>query len=88
MRRAYIISYDIRTGGDYEPLYEAIKSYGTWARIVNSTWAVVTDQSAKEIREFLRAFIGPQDRLFVIRSGVEAAWMNVRCRPQWLKDNL
>lgn len=27
----YIISYDVREGGDYEPLFAAIKEYGTWA---------------------------------------------------------
>ena len=86
----YIISYDLgkENGRDYESLYEAIKSFGTWAKITDSTWAVVTDKTASQLRDFLSENLDSDDRLIVIKSGVEAAWTNVRCRNRWLKDNL
>jgi len=84
----YIISYDLRNKRDYEDLYEAIKSYGTWAHITESTWAVVTSKSATQVRDHLLGHIDDDDRIFVVKSGVEAAWRSVICRNQWLKDNL
>ena len=84
----YIISYDLRKDRDYESLYEAIKSYGTWAHITESTWAVVTSQTAVQVRDYLLSHMDQDDGLFVVKSGIEAAWKNVICRSQWLKDNL
>lgn len=85
---AYIISYDLRNKRDYDDLYEAIKAYGTWAHILESTWAVVTRQSAGEILDDLRQHMDSDDGLFVVRSGGEAAWVNVECETSWLKDQL
>ena len=84
----YIISYDLRKERDYPSLYEAIKSYGTWARITDSTWAIVTNKSAVKIRDHLLETIDEDDRLFVVKSGAEAAWHEVRCRNEWLKQRL
>lgn len=85
----YIISYDLKKPGqNYEKLHEAIKSYGTWAKINESLWAVVTASTAVEIRDKLLAHIDSNDRLFVIKSGVEAAWRNSICKNEWLKERL
>jgi hypothetical protein len=84
----YIISYDLKEGMQYEPLYEAIKSYKTWAHVNESVWAVVTDNKATQVRDHLSGFIGTKDRIFVIKSGVEAAWRNAICKSEWLKDHL
>ncbi len=86
----YIISYDLRThpSPNYERLYEAIKSYEKWAHINESVWAVVTIKNSVEIRDHLFNYIDRNDRIFVVKSGIEAAWKNSICRPEWLKDNL
>jgi len=84
----YIISYDLVSDRDYESLYKAIKSYGTWAHITESTWAVVTNQNATQIRDYLLKFVDADDRIFVVRSGSAAAWKNVICKNEWLKGNL
>ena len=86
--QCYIISYDLRNQKDYQSLYEVIKSYGTWAHISESIWAVSTSSSAKQIRDHLSNVMDGDDRLFVVKSGVEAAWKNVICKDQWLKNNL
>lgn len=83
----YIISYDLREERDYESLYKAIKTY-KWTHILESTWAVVTTKSAKQIRDHLKKVTDDDDGLFIIKSGKEAAWLNVLCKDKWLKDNL
>ena len=67
--QTYIISYDMVEGGDYDALYKVIKSYGTWARITDSTWAVVTKDNAEKVRDHLSAYL-PQksSALFVFVS--------------------
>ncbi len=86
----YVIAYDLRDGDpdDYETLIELIKEFGVWARITESTWAVVSDLKATEIRDLLFAKMRSKDRLFVVKSGVEAAWRNTRCKNEWLKKHL
>ena len=84
----YIISYDMAEGGDYEDLFAAIKAYKTWAHITESTWAVVSDDDHKTIRDDLGQYLPEGSRIFVVKSGTAAAWRNVICRNQWLKKNL
>lgn len=84
----YIIIYDIKDPDKYEQIYEHIKKYGTWAHINESTWAIKTDNDAKTIRDSLKKKLDDDDSVFVVRSGTEAAWSNVLCTNEWLRENL
>ncbi|MCD4654766.1 CRISPR-associated endonuclease Cas2 [bacterium] len=84
----YIVSYDLRNQKNYEKLHKALKSYGTGAHILESTWAIVTTKSAKEIRGHLKGHMDSDDGLFVLKSGGEGALFNVDCNSNWLKENL
>lgn len=85
----YVITYDMRKPGrNYESLYEAIKAYGTWAHVLESAWAIVTSQSAAAVRDNLRRHMDDNDGIFVVKSGTEAAWANVLCKNEWLKEQL
>jgi len=87
MMACYIIDYDLRSDRNYEDLYKEIKKY-KWAHILESSWAIVTNESAKDVRDKLLKCIDQDDGLFVLHSGREAAWGNVLCSDKWLKDNL
>ena len=84
---AYLVTYDLNRGSrsDYEELYDAIKSYGIWARVTESTWIVVTEATVAEVRNHLFSLMDEKDRLFVLKSGRAASWRNARCRNEWLK---
>jgi hypothetical protein len=84
----FIISYDLPAGGDYADLIAAIKAYGRWAHITKSTWAVVTEAGAPEVRDHLDAYIPAGGRIFVVKSGREAAWRNCMCSDEWLKARI
>lgn len=89
--KCYIISYDIKENSqtyDYSELEKIIKSYGTWAHINKSVWAVVTGKTAKEIRDQLKTKMDLNDSILVVKSGTESAWSNVICSNEWLKNNL
>ncbi|HRI47704.1 MAG TPA: hypothetical protein PK559_11415 [Ignavibacteriaceae bacterium] len=86
--KCYIITFELASIGNYVQLYNAIKTYRIWARLTRSTWAIVTDQSVKHVRDHLGTYIYPNDRIFVVKSGGAAAWRNIRASSQWLKKHL
>ncbi len=85
----FIVSYELKQPRKhYVDLILALKSYERWAQILDSTWAVVSNQSAAEIRDELWDMLDPDDGIFVLESGREAAWQDVRCENKWLRDHL
>lgn len=84
-----IIEYDLCTPGkNYDELYKAIKSYGVWAHITESTWFVKTTESCVQVCNKLLTHMDSNDRLFVGELTGEAAWRNVLCQDEYLKKNL
>ncbi len=84
----YIIIYEINPNYSYVNLINAIKSYPNWGKITNTSWAIVCDQSAEEIRNYLMQNMNNSDKIMFIRSGSEAAWNNALADTEWLKNNL
>ena len=84
--QTYIISYDMAWGGDCDALHDAIQSYGAWTQITDSTWAVLTEYSAQMIAHHLSDYLPDGSRLFVVRSGDEAAWQYLKyASDEWLE---
>lgn len=84
-----IIEYDLRSPGrNYDELYKAIKSYGVWAQITESTWFIKTSESCVQVRDKLLAHMDGNDRIFVAALTGVAAWSNVLCDSEYLKRNL
>lgn len=75
-------------GGDYNALFDHIKSYTKWAHITESLWAVCSEKKATEIRNEIKAYLIEGSRLIVIQSANVAAWDNVLCTSDWLKNNI
>lgn len=86
----YMIGYDLhRPEQDYARLIDALKEYGTWWHYLDSTWLVVTPQTAQQIRDNLRQFIDGDDELLVLRVKREAAWAGFsQHASDWLKTHL
>ena len=84
-----IISYDLcAPGRNYDELYKAIKSYGTWAHITESTWFIKTDETCVQVRNKLMTHMDKNDRIFVAALTGSAAWHNVLCDSASLKRTL
>lgn len=85
----YVVTYELKQPREYYvALISLLKSFDDWAQLLDSTWAIRTDLSAVDVRDRLWEVMDPDDGLFVLESGREAAWQDVRCDNQWLKDNL
>ena len=70
----YCISYDLQSR-NYEPLINAIQSYGLWWHQSESTWFIETNQTSRQVLDNLRNYIMNGDKLIVIR--VQRDWWAV-----------
>ncbi|WP_294237343.1 hypothetical protein [Chryseobacterium endophyticum] len=66
----YCIGYDLNSPGkDYKDLIEQIKTYDIWWHHLDSTWFVVSDKTASEIRDHLSKYIDSNDELLIFKTG-------------------
>lgn len=85
----YLVAYELKQPREqYNELMAVLKSFDDWAQLLDSIWAIRTDLGAVEVRDRLWEVMDPDDGLFVLKSGREAAWQDVRCDNEWLKGNL
>lgn len=73
----HIVTYDLRKPGqNYDNLIAAIKKYPQWAKVTESSWFIVTWDSAATVRDNLLKQIDGGDRLMVATLTGAAAWHN------------
>jgi hypothetical protein len=67
---AYIVTYDFNkepNDADRAKVREKIKSFGTWAKLSESCYAVyTTTDTAKAVYEYIRGSMDSNDYLFVV----------------------
>lgn len=71
-----------------QAMRDHLRGYGTWGKITDNAFTVVTTKTAAQIRDELYAIKEARDTVFVIRSGAVAAWTNVAADTDWLKKYL
>lgn len=87
--KCYIVLYDLLAPAkDYAKLVNAMHEFPNWGRLTETTWAILTDKSAVEVRDTLQNYVGYNDHLIVIRSGKEAAWVKTLADNDWVKRAL
>jgi len=86
----YEISYDLnKPGQDYPELYETIKGLGNWCHPVDSTWFVVSELTAEEVRDAIKSVVDSSDSVIVVRATTPGAWFGLSDNvSKWLRDNL
>ena len=87
----YIVTFEINDSTRRRIFKEKIKSISAGiCPIHDSAWAIRSELKAKDIRDALKSELITSDRLFVIRSGTEAAWKNAYGteNSEWLKKYL
>jgi len=86
----YIVTFEVNDSSRKSALKEKLKSYNGFCPIHDNCWAILSEQTPAQVREFLDEALQPQDRIFVIRSGTHAAWRNTygEKNSEWLKERL
>jgi hypothetical protein len=85
----YVVTFEPVGTGATAAISEKLKAINYYCPINEYSWAVVTNMTAAQLRDYLMA-AAPTSRIFVVRSGTEAAWVNSYGAKfnDWLKANL
>jgi len=86
-----IVTFEVGNASRKSDLKKKMREqYEAICPIHENCWAIVSDQSPSQVREFLDESLLASDRIFIIRSGTHAAWKNVygKENSEWLKERL
>lgn len=86
MGQAYIVIFESTKRST--AIREYLRSFNGWGKITDNSFVVMSDKTATQIRDEILKLKDEGDRVFVIKSGVVAAWSNAAARNDWLKKNL
>ncbi|MCC7496993.1 MAG: hypothetical protein IT160_05415 [Bryobacterales bacterium] len=70
--RIYLVTMDLLLAEDYASLKTRLVSLGA-RQILGNQWALRSTYTAAEIKEILRGFLDPRDRIVVTEVGAEWA---------------
>jgi len=86
----YMVGYDLgKPGRDYDGLAEYLKSFGSYWHNLDSTWIIVSGDTAASIRDGASDFLDSSDKLLVAQISAPGAWRGFKdSSSQWLMDNL
>jgi len=85
---ALLVTYDLnKPGQDYSDVLKTIKSYA-YARLSESSYAIITDKSADTVFEELKKYIDKNDNLLVINLKKSFAGRQSQEVLDWLTKNL
>ena len=86
----YMVGYDLNSPGqDYSDLIDALKAYGTWWHHLDSTWIIVTNDTAETVRDNLMRYLDENDEILVAVLSAPAAWYGFNDKgSNWLSNNL
>jgi hypothetical protein len=87
-----MIAYDLHRpeGDNHDKLFTALEAIGGgYWDCLDSTWLVITDKTAIQIRDELKPCLRDSDRLLIMRYAEGAAWLGFKDDCQtWLEDKL
>ena len=83
-----LVTYDLnKPGQDYSDLLKAIKSY-TWARLSESSYAIVTDKTPTTISGELKPFLDASDYIYIVNLKRPFWEFGLKEINEWLEKHL
>jgi len=85
----YCVSYDLnKSGQNYNALYEELKKSSNWWHYLDSTWLILTGETADELSNRLRKHLDDNDNLLVIKvTRPYAGWLKKEAW-EWINQNV
>jgi len=85
----YVVTFDPVSAVAVQTIHERLQNLEDYCPIHAYCWAVLTQKTAVQLRDYLSQGLSGS-RIFVVRSGTEAAWINSygKKNNEWLKMNL
>lgn len=84
-----LITYDLnRPGQNYTDLLDKIKSYGSWARLSESSYAVATQNTPQTVYSQLSPHLDNSDTLYIVTLKRPYSGQGPQDVNNWLEANL
>lgn len=86
----YVVTFEV-SAATRGKITEQLKLFGGgYCPVHANCWAITTEMTAAQVRDQLMSVMTATDRVFVVRSGTEAAWRGTygENNSTWLKNNL
>lgn len=89
MNKVLIISYELTNPAvSHEPLVQRIKSLGSWARLTNSSYLLLTQYDPVQVRDHLCQVMHTGDKIYVGVGSSPSAWTGMpNDVSQWIHQN-
>jgi hypothetical protein len=86
----YIVTFEMNDQKRKEAVITKLKEEHSWCPIHEHAYAIRTEKTAAELRLLLAKITIIADRVFVIKTGKEAVWINTYSdkNSEWLKKYL
>lgn len=62
----YLVTYDLNRETKRPPIVEEVKKFGTWAKLSESSYAIVSDLSPEDVYQKFSKHLDGNDQLYVI----------------------
>lgn len=74
---------------DYATLWDHLRSYWNWAKLLESVWLIRTASAAEQIRDAAVNYVDQNDKIFAVDiTGKDSAWRNLSDDiSEWIKSN-
>lgn len=84
----YLVAYDLNKETSRPPIVKAIKEYGTWAKLSESSYAISTSKTPAQVYSGLSSLLDSNDQLYVINLRKPYSGFGPNDINKWLEDNL
>ncbi len=85
----YVVSYDLRKPGrDYTGLSEELQRSPSWWHYLDSTWLIVTSESAGKLYNRLAPHLDEGDSILVVQAGSDRQGWLPKDAWDWIQQNL
>ncbi len=86
----FIITYDTHLGRNYQDLYDGMDE-NDGVRLAESVWGIELNNTAAEVRDWIRSLLDDDDTIVVIQVKPEPSWATRHTSKEasaWIKDHL
>jgi hypothetical protein len=85
----FLITYDTHAGRNYQSLYDGMAEHGG-VRLAESVWGIVLNNTAGEVRDWVKNLLDSDDTIIVIQVKPKPSWATQKAKngaSDWLKEN-
>jgi hypothetical protein len=86
----FLVSFEINDWARANNFREHLKTFGSYCPVNNTSWAIVSNNSADELKlHLLQHLNGGTDRMIIVRAGSDVSWVNSYGEQwdDWLEKN-